>query len=183
MFETFKQDIQRWIIPGGVAEMAEPSAVTLRLTLKLLYHNMPLRATAWFRFANWCKQHHIRMLPSIIQRRILRIYGLDIMAGMSVSGGLYIAHSYGVTLCAQHIGRNCSVIGAVTVGMNKEWKFPTIGDNVFIGAGARVLGGICIGDDVKIGANAVVLNDAPDGATLVGIPARIVNIYGERTNG
>jgi serine O-acetyltransferase len=179
MFEIFKQDVERWI---SLAEGNRHKTASLPVVLKLLYRYMPLRATAWFRLGNWCKGHHIRLLPSMIQRHILRVYGLDIMVGMPVGGGLYIAHPYGVTLCAQQIGRNCSVISASTVGMNKEWRFPIIGDNVFIGAGARVLGGIRIGNDVKIGANAVVLNDAPNGATLVGIPAEVKSIYGERTN-
>ena len=54
------------------------------------------------------------------------------------------------------------------------------GDNVFIGAGAKVIGGVKIGSDVKIGANAVVTKDLPDGATAVGIPAKVIKIYGER---
>ena len=62
----------------------------------------------------------------------------------------------------------------VTVGVNGSVAGPTIGDNVFIGTGAKVLGGLRIGNDVRIGANAVVLNDVPDGATVAGIPARVV---------
>ena len=58
-------------------------------------------------------------------------------------------------------------------------RHPTIGKNVFIGAGAKILGPITIGDDVKIGANAVVMNDIPSGATVVGNPGRIVRIYGK----
>jgi serine O-acetyltransferase len=58
--------------------------------------------------------------------------------------------------------------------MRNEHAFPKIGDNVFIGAGARILGGITIGDNVQIGANAVVLKDVPSGATAVGVPARIL---------
>jgi serine O-acetyltransferase len=177
MFDIFKQDVEKWVsLEGG----NQSDKVTLLVTLKLLYRQMPLRATAWFRLANWCKRHHVRMLPSVIQHHILRVFGLDIVVGMDIEGGLYIAHPNGVTIAAKHIGRNCSVIGACTIGMNKEWKFPVIGDNVFIGSGARVLGDITIGNDVKIGANAVVLSDAPNGATLVGIPAKVISIYGKR---
>jgi serine O-acetyltransferase len=179
MFEIFKQDVQRWI---ALESGNNSDKVTLPTTLRLLYRHMPLRATAWFRLASWCKHHHIRIFPLIIQQHLLRVYGLDIVVGMDIDGGLYIAHPCGISIYAQHIGRNCSLIGACTIGMNKEWVFPLIGDNVFIGAGARVLGGIRIGNDVKVGANAVVLNDAPNGATLVGIPARISSIYGKRTN-
>lgn len=66
------------------------------------------------------------------------------------------------------------MIHNVTVGMRNEWAFPEIGDDVFIGAGARVLGGIVVGDGARIGANAVVIQDVPAGATVVGIPARVI---------
>jgi serine O-acetyltransferase len=72
------------------------------------------------------------------------------------------------------MGENCSIIAAVTIGMRNEWRFPTFGDHVFIGAGARILGDIELGDDSAVGANAVVVKDVPAGATVVGIPARIV---------
>jgi serine O-acetyltransferase len=76
------------------------------------------------------------------------------------------------------MGRNCSIIAAVTIGMRNSWDFPEIGNEVFIGAGARVLGAIRIGDGAVIGANAVVISDLPAGATAVGIPARITRING-----
>ena len=63
--------------------------------------------------------------------------------------------------------------------MRNEWLFPTIGDNVFIGVGARILGDITVGDNAKIGANAVVLHDIPAHATAVGIPARVIKLDGE----
>ena len=126
MFDIFKQDVERWVILEGGNQSDK---VTLFVTLKLLYRQMPLRATAWFRLANWCKRHHVRMLPSIIQHHILRVFGLDIVVGMDIEGGLYIAHPNGITIAAKYIGRNCSLIGACTIGMNKEWKFPVIGDN------------------------------------------------------
>jgi len=81
----------------------------------------------------------------------------------------------GTVIAPRRIGRNCSIIAAVTIGMRTERAFPDIGDDVFIGAGARVLGGIRIGDRVVIGANAVVIQDVPDGATAVGVPARIIS--------
>ena len=75
---------------------------------------------------------------------------------------------------AQSIGRNASIISCVTIGMRGEWAFPSLGDGVFLGAGARILGGITIGDGASIGANAVVLSDIPAGATAVGVPARVL---------
>ena len=74
----------------------------------------------------------------------------------------------------ERIGRNCSVIASTTLGLRNDRAFPEIGDGVFIGAGARILGGVRVGDGARIGANAVVIADVPAGATAVGVPARIV---------
>jgi serine O-acetyltransferase len=171
MIELFKQDVARWIVPG---EVVEPSRVTLGTTLRLLYRHRSLRAMLWFRFGSWCKHKRIPGLTGIIYRRIMRHYGLEILIGADIGGGLYIAHPVGCVLAPISIGRNCSVIANVTIGMRNEWEFPTIGDNVFIGAGARILGGICIGDNAVIGANAVVIHDVPAGATAIGVPAHTV---------
>jgi serine O-acetyltransferase len=171
MFELFKQDALRWVVQGQIAPASE---LTMRKLLLLLYRYMSLRAMAWFRFGSWCQHRGIPFLPGFTQRRIHRNYGLEIVVGTDIGGGLYIAHPVGTVIAAKRMGKNCSVISAVTIGMRNEWVFPDIGDNVFIGAGARVLGGIIIGDYAIIGANAVVINDIPAGATAVGIPAKVI---------
>ena len=172
-FDSFRQDVARWIVPGQVAD---PSAVTLRRTLVLLFRHLPLRAMLWFRFGSWCKRKSLPFLPSFCQRRITGRYGLEIWIGADVAGGLYTPHPVGTVIAASRIGRNCSVIASVTIGMRNEWAFPEIGDDVFIGAGARVLGGIRVGNGAVVGANAVVIDDVPDGATVVGIPARVIRV-------
>jgi serine O-acetyltransferase len=128
----------------------------------------------WFRFGAWCKHKGIPALPGIIQRLLYRRFGLEISPGSDIGGGLYIAHPIGTVIAVNKMGKNCSIIAAVTIGLRNEHKFPTIGDNVIIGAGARVLGGITIGDDVIIGANAVVIKDLPAGVTAVGVPAKVI---------
>jgi serine O-acetyltransferase len=170
MFELFKQDARRWIRPSQIDDAAPMS---LGRMLKLLFRHMPLRAMAWFRFGCWCKQHSIPYLPGFTQRQIYSRYGLEILVGADIGGGLYIAHPIGTVVSPKRMGRNCSIIAAVTIGMRNTWDFPDIGDEVFIGAGARILGEICIGDGAVIGANAVVISDVPVGATAVGIPARV----------
>lgn len=179
MIDLFLQDARRWVIPGQIS--TEP--LRLRQILRLLLTHLPLRAMLWFRFGSWCKQRGIPFIPGYIQRRIYRRYGLEIVVGADIGGGLYIAHPVGTVIAPQRMGRNCSVIAAVTIGMRNEWKFPVIGDEVFIGAGARVLGGITVGDRAQIGANAVVIRDVPAGATVVGIPARAVKSGTEVVNG
>jgi serine O-acetyltransferase len=171
MFDTFKHDVARWIVPGSIGDAAQ---VNLFMTLKLLFRHMSLRAIMWFRLASWCKQNHVPYLPSAIQRGLLKNYGLELMSGADIGGGLYIAHPVGTVIMVNRMGKNCSVIASVTVGMRNEWKFPVIGNEVFIGAGARVLGDIRVGNHARIGANAVVISDVPANATVVGIPAKVI---------
>ncbi|HEY7802061.1 MAG TPA: DapH/DapD/GlmU-related protein [Dehalococcoidia bacterium] len=155
-------------------EIADTTRITLVRALGLLYRHIPLRAMLWFRFGQWCHERSIPGLPSFVQRHLYHRYGLDIVIGSDIAGGLYIAHPIGTVVAVEHIGRNCSIIAAVTLGLRNDHNFPSIGDDVFIGAGARVLGGIRIGDGARIGANAVVINDVPAGATAVGVPARVL---------
>ena len=167
----FQMDVARWIRPEQVAELSE---VNWANTFKLLFRHMPLRAMAWFRFASWAKHVGIPGIPGAVQRRIMRHYGLEISSGAEIGGGLYIAHPVGTTIAVEKMGENVSIIANVTVGMRGERRWPRIGDHTFIGAGARVLGNIDLGEAAVVGANAVVLKDVPAGATVVGIPAKIV---------
>lgn len=170
-------DVQRWIEPE---QIVAPEEVTFFSTLKALYKHIPLRAMLLMRFGSWCKSKRIRILPLLCQGLILRWYGLDIGHGDHIGGGLYIAHPVGVTMFPEKIGENCSIIASVTIGLRGEQKFPRIGNNVFIGAGARVLGDVELGDHAVIGANAVVIKDVPAKGTVVGIPAKLIKLDGKR---
>ena len=97
--------------------------------------------------------------------------GLD-MSGTTIGPGLFVSHGQNTILSAEHIGANLQVHQGVTVGWDYRGpRRPIIGDDVFIGAGAKVLGAVTIGHRARIGANAVVMCDVPDGATVVGVPA------------
>ena len=88
--------------------------------------------------------------------------------------GFVLVHSLGVVINSSvRGGSNVKLEHGVTIGAEKD-KSPVLGDNVFVGAGAKIVGGVRIGNNVKIGANAVVLSDVPDNSTAVGIPARVV---------
>ena len=177
MYRLFLEDARRWVVPGQINPAAH---ISVRTLLALLYRYMPLRAMAWFRFGSWCKRTRIPILPGYVQRQIYSRYGLEISAGAEIGGGLYIAHPIGTVISVKRMGRNCSIIAAVTIGMRNEWKFPEIGDEVFIGAGARVLGDITVGDRAVIGANAVVIHNVADKMTVAGIPARAIPSSGTR---
>lgn len=172
----FQADLGRWVVPGQVH--AGPP-LTLRQALGLLWRYRALRAVAWFRLASWFKHRRIPFFPNFLQQYIFRSYGLEIPSGAAIGGGLYIAHPVGVVIMPHKIGRNCSIIAGITIGMRNTWEFPVLGDGVFVGAGARILGGIQVGSDAIIGANAVVVHDVPAGATVVGIPGRVTKIYGK----
>jgi serine O-acetyltransferase len=174
LMSKFKEDAQRWVVPQ---QIADPSEVPLGRTLKLLWQYMSLRAMLWYRFGSWSKEKKIPLIPGLVQRFLLRFFGIEIWIGAKIGGGLYVAHPVGTVIAVQEMGENCTIVANVTIGLRNEWAFPKIGNNVFIGAGARVLGGVQVGDDAVIGANAVVIHDVPQGATVVGVPAKIIK-YG-----
>jgi len=94
--------------------------------------------------------------------------------------GFVILHSCGVVInSAVKGGKNIVIENGVTIGA-RENQSPKLGDNIYIGAGAKIIGGVTIGDNVKVGANAVVTKDVPSDCTVVGIPAKIVRLKGER---
>jgi serine O-acetyltransferase len=114
------------------------------------------------------------LLAKLMRRFWRPVDSLFIAAG-DIGPGLFVAHGHGTSLAAARIGANCYVHQGVTIGWDyKGEQKPVIGDNVFIGAGACILGDVTVGDGARIGANAVVLTDVPAGATAVGVPARIL---------
>lgn len=133
-----------------------------------------------YRCMRFCQTHSLKPLALLVYRLNAMVSHVVIGRGADLGPGLVILHSFGIVINSEvRAGRNLVLEHGVTIGAEKGLS-PVLGDNVFIGAGAKVIGGVRIGSDVKIGANAVVTSDLPDGATAVGIPARVVRIYGER---
>ena len=126
----------------------------------------------------YCKKHYV--IARYISEKAKRKTGIEIHPGAKIGKGLFIDHGTGVVIGETAIiGKNVTIFHGVTLGgtgKEKGKRHPTIGDNVFIGSGAKLLGNITIGDNVKIGANAVVLKDVPSNVTVVGIPANVVKI-------
>ena len=108
--------------------------------------------------------------------------GIEIHPGATIGKGLMIDHGMGVVIGeTAEIGDNCTIYQGVTLGGTGKdvgKRHPTLGNNVMVGAGAKVLGPFSIGDNVKIAANAVVLKEIPDESTAVGIPAKVVRREG-----
>ena len=110
--------------------------------------------------------------------------GIEIHPGAQIGRGLFLDHGMGIVIGETAvIGDNCTIYHGVTLGgtgHGKGKRHPTVGNNVLIGTGAKLLGPFTVGDNAMIGANAVVLSDVPANATVVGIPAKIVRIEGRR---
>jgi len=98
----------------------------------------------------------------------------------NIGEGFFVQHGFSTILAAEEIGTNFRINQQVTIGYTDKYDCPIIGDNVTVCAGAKVLGRVKVGNNVVIGANAVVVKDVPDNCTVVGVPARIVKLNGER---
>lgn len=105
------------------------------------------------------------------------------LACSEIGPGLFIQHGFATIVAARRVGANCWINQQVTIGFTRPDDRPSIGDDVFVYAGAKVLGDVTIGDGACIGANAVVLEDVPAGATAVGVPARILPPKAARASG
>ena len=127
-----------------------------------------------YRLMQASQRAHLAPLAMLFNK-INVVFGRCIIGRNATFGpGFVLVHSYGVVINSSvKGGSGVKLEHQVTIGAEKE-RAPVLGDNVFVGAGAKVLGSVRVGSDTKIGANAVVVSDVPDGATAVGVPARIV---------
>jgi len=170
MFSNLIADLQQKAV---VYELPLTRGTLLRMLI-----NDGGAAQILYRMMRFCQTHRLRILAAIIYRINACLTHATIGRNADIAPGFVILHSLGVVINTNvRAGRNLVIYHNVTLGAERH-KSPVLGDNVYIGAGAKVIGGVRIGSDVRIGANAVVTKDVPDGATVVGIPARIVRIYG-----
>ena len=150
------------------------------------------RAVAVARFGAWrmgVKPKLLRaplsILYRVMYRRVRNVYGIELPYSVELGRNVIFEHQGAVVIhgCAK-IGDGCIIRQGVTIGnrtLDKPLEAPTLGQNVNVGAGAKILGGLTIGDDAVIGANAVVLKDVPAGALAVGVPATIKPKKGDTT--
>jgi serine O-acetyltransferase len=138
-----------------------------------------LHALVMHRGAHWLWTRELRWLARFISQFSRWLTGIEIHPGAVIGDGVFIDHGMGVVIGeTAEVGDGCTIYQGVTLGGTSLAKgakrHPTLGRNVVVGAGAKVLGGFTVGDNAAVGSNAVVTKPVPDGATAVGIPARII---------
>ena len=134
----------------------------------------------YHRVAHWLYEHKHFFLARWVSQHGRHKTGIEIHPGAKIGKCLFIDHGMGIVFGeTTEIGDNCTIYHGVTLGgtgKDTGKRHPTLGDNVLIGAGAKVLGPVYIGDNVRVGAGSVVLKNLPANATAVGVPAEIVRV-------
>jgi serine O-acetyltransferase len=146
--------------------------------LEVLFCYPGLQALFLHRIAHWLYSAGLPFVPRLISQLSRFLTGIEIHPGAKIGRGVFIDHGMGVVIGETAIVGDYAVIyqGATLGGTGKEIgkRHPTLGENVVVGAGAKVLGNIQVGNNVRIGAGSVVLRDVPSDCTVVGIPGRII---------
>ena len=148
----------------------------------LLYNG--LHANIHYRIAHWLHLHHMRFLARWISQLSKFFTGIEIHPGATIGRRLVIDHGTGIVIGeTAQIGDDCLLYQGVTLGGTGKdvgKRHPTLGNNVMVGSGAKVLGPFKVGDNARIAANAVVLREVPANATVVGVPGHVVRLSGEK---
>ena len=169
MFSRIREDIQ-------CAFERDPAA---RNAFEVLTTYPGIHAVLMHRLSHWLWGHGLKWLARVLSNIARLFTGIEIHPGARIGRRFFIDHGMGVVIGeTTEIGDDCTLYHGVTLGgtsWDKGKRHPTLGRDVVIGAGAKILGPIMIGDDVRIGSNAVVLKDVPQGMTVVGVPGRLVS--------
>ena len=129
-----------------------------------------------YRAMQFCQQTGLKAAAAALNRLNFHVGHAVIGRGADIGPGFVILHSSGVCInTSVRAGENLVIEHNVTIGAEQD-AVPVIGDNVYIGAGSTIVGGVRIGNNVKIAANSLVMKDIPDGATAIGVPAQVVRI-------
>jgi serine O-acetyltransferase len=166
------------------AVMERDPAARSRLEVAMLYSGY--KAVRSYRKANWFYRHNMKFIARAISQRARHRTGVEIHPGATIGKGLFIDHGMGVVIGETAvIGDNCTIYQNVTLGgtgKHNGKRHPTLGNNVMVGSGAKVLGPFTVGDGARVAAGAVVLDAVPENATAVGVPARVVRVNGVKVN-
>lgn len=174
MFNQLKEELD--------SIMERDPAARSRLEVYFLYSGF--RAVRAYRRANWFYRHDMKFIARYLSQRARHKTGIEIHPGAKIGKGLFIDHGMGVVIGeTTEIGDNCTLYQGVTLGgtgKDHGKRHPTLGNNVMVGAGAKVLGPFRVGNNARVAAGAVVLDEVPDNATAVGVPARVARLNGVR---
>ena len=165
----------------GAYQARDPAARS-KLEVFLLYPGV--HATINHRIAHWLYRHNCRFLARLVSQWSRFWTGVEIHPGATIGRRFVIDHGMGIVIGeTAEVGDDVLIYQGATLGgtgKDQGKRHPTIGNNVLIGSGAKILGPFKVGDGARIAANAVVLSEVPENATAVGVPARVVRIAGEK---
>ena len=174
MFSRLKEDIAAF-------RDRDPAA---RSAIEIFFLYPGFKAIRRHRRANWFYRHNMKFIARYISQKTVRKTGIEIHPAAKIGRRLVIDHGTGVVIGeTAEIGNDVLIYQGVTLGgtgKDKGKRHPTIGNNVMISSGAKVLGPFKVGDNSRIAAGAVVLDEVPENSTVVGVPARVVKIGGVR---
>jgi serine O-acetyltransferase len=168
MFETLRRDIQ-------AAWDRDPA---VRSTLEILFCYPGLHAVWFHRGAHWFWNRGLLFLGRLISHLNRFLTGIEIHPAARLGPGLFIDHGMGVVIGeTTEVGENVTIYQGVTLGgtsLERKKRHPTIGNNVVIGGGAKILGPFTVGDNSKIGSGSVVVKEVPPNSVVVGVPGRVI---------
>lgn len=177
MFKRLRYDI-------NAIRQRDPAA---RNGFEVLFLYSGLHAVIWHRHANFFYRHKMRFIARMLSQWARFWTGIEIHPGATIGKGLFIDHGSGVVIGETTIiGDDCTIYQGVTLGgtgKDKGKRHPTLGNNVLVGGGAKILGPFAVGDNARIASGAVVLSEVPPDSTAVGVPARVVRRNGIKVCG
>ena len=166
------------------AYKARDPAARSGLEIFLLYQGV--HAIIYHRIAHWFYERRLKFIARFVSQWSRHVTGIEIHPGAKIGRRLVIDHGMGIVIGeTTEIGDDVLLYQGVTLGgtgKEKGKRHPTIGNNVMVGCGAKVLGPFTVGDNARIAANAVVLDPVPPDSTAVGAPAKVVRVAGEKVD-
>ena len=178
MFENIREDIGRKIRGYGVRPQ-DKTFFRKRITPLL---ELGTAAVVVYRFGRWVYSIKIPVLRQllifvylVVNTVCLMLTGIHIQWKSDIGPGLVVHNCSCIFVLATRIGHSCTVNQGVSVASIRGTGWPTIGNNVYLGAGCKVMGGVTVGDNVVVSANSVVIADVPSNCTVLGVPARIIS--------
>ena len=164
--DIIRYEVERWLVINNMHFNHEKGFIMLMI-------NFPeFRNLFYFRIGDNISKYIEFLCPKM---NTLFING-------NIGKGLFIQHGFATIIAANSIGENCWINQQVTIGFSNATDCPSLGNNVTISSGCKIIGKVKIGDNSKVGANAVVVKDVPENCTVVGVPAYIIKKNGQKVN-